>query len=276
MTKFQRKTSSKSNQGPLSIGVAFTISTPSKTARATSQLIDCLDRIYDKLAAQTGGEGQGSSSSSGRDGLEPQAFAEELANELEMLKKTPKRFKSGGDLCRGVAFVKCNFGSSSIRPSQLVWNLLNNTETVLPSLCSRLVPFDFVCPPHPRNFEDLIRAHVKGYVMELFKGSEGSELTGDSDFAGDKYTWRLEYNKHNMSSLPKSEVLKVLMEELPGSPAVMGAKYHVLVDVNPGICGVSVVSDFERLENYNVLKVLQQRKDAEMQAEWINRNNQDI
>jgi hypothetical protein len=215
-------------------GIAFTVGNLARTQQATSCLIEAIQPLI--LAHDEQPRGNGST------------LSDALQEELGELRASKKQIRSGGDLCKGVAYITVQCGNANKRPSELVHSLLSDEDNKLPAFVSRIIPFDYVTSPHFRNASDLVIARIKPFFESIIKPT----------------TWNMKFSKHAMSSIDQNEILSVLIDEIPArhEPSVMGSEWTVLIDVTPVLCGMSVVSDFERLCEYNVNRISKLRERA--------------
>ena len=212
----------------MSPGIAFTVGNLARTQQATSCLIEAVQPLL--MASD--------------DGPTKLSLSEALGAELGELRANKKKLQSGGDLCKGVAYVKIQT-STSLRPSELVHALLSDEKNKLPAYVSRIIPFDYVTSPHFRNASDLVTARIKPFFESISSPT----------------TWNMRFSKHAMSSVEQRQILNVLLSEIPErhEASVMDAEWTVLIDVTPVLCGMSVVRDFEKLAEYNVNKLAKLR-----------------
>lgn len=212
-------------------GIAFTVGNLARTQQATSCLIEAIQPLL--LSEETP---QGDNETS---------LSDLLRSELGELRATKRTMQSGGDLCKGVAYVKI-LTTTGKRPSELVYELLSNDKNKLPAYISRLMPFDFVTSPHVRNATEVIIARVKPFFEAI------AEPT----------MWNMRFSKHSNSSVDQRKLLDVLIEQIPDrhEPSAMAADWTILIDVTPVMCGMSIVKDFEKLGDYNINKLAKQRE----------------
>jgi hypothetical protein len=171
-------------------------------------------------------------------------LSDALGAEIGELRAAKRKLVSGGDLCKGVAYVKL-LDLSGKMPSQLVHDLLSNSQNKLPAYISRIIPFDFVTSPHMRNATDLVSARIKPFFENLVEPT----------------TWNMKFSRHAMSSVDQGQLLAALLNEIPErhEASVMSGEWTIIIDVTPVVCGMSVVRDFEKLCEYNVNKLAQLR-----------------
>lgn len=219
-------------------GVAITVGNPGKIPRAVSCLMQALQGVQ-----QDEKEGH----------CRIGSISDLLGAELEDMRANKKKFQSAGDLCRGIAYIK--FANEGVKPSELVHRLLEDESRPLPPFISRIIPFDYVSHPHYADATGIVVREIKPF----FEGIEKST------------TWTLKYSKHAMSSVDKSKLLQVMIEQIPDrhEPTVMGAEWTILVDVTPVICGISIVRDYEKFCEYNVAKLVQQRREQGEEADEV-------
>ena len=210
----------------MSPGIAFTVGNLARTQQATSCLIEAVQPLLLESVEEP----------------TSMSLSEALGAELGELRANKKKLQSGGDLCKGVAYVKIQ---GAMRPSQLVHALLSDEKNKLPAYVSRIIPFDYVTSPHFRNASDLVTARIKPFFESITLPT----------------TWNMRFSRHAMSSVEQRQILDVLLTEIPErhEASVMDAEWTVLIDVTPVLCGMSVVRDFEKLGEYNVNKLAKLR-----------------
>jgi len=214
----------------MSPGIAFTVGNLARTQQATSCMIEAIQPL---LLAEEAVED------------ETVSVSDLLGAELGVLRANKRKLQSGGDLCKGVAYIKL-LTQNGKKPSQLVHELFSNEKNKLPAFVSRVIPFDFVTSPHFRNASDLVVARIAPFFEAIETPT----------------TWNMKFSKHAMSSVDQRQILDVLIKEIPErhEPSVMAAEWTVLIDVTPAMCGMSVVRDFEKLAEFNVNKISKLRE----------------
>mmetsp|Transcript_63311 Transcript_63311/g.100032 ORF Transcript_63311/g.100032 Transcript_63311/m.100032 type:complete len:344 (-) Transcript_63311:18-1049(-) len=163
------------------------------------------------------------------------------------------RIKFYGEVTRGVAILACP--SESVvpdfpRPSVLVSSVFD-AQKEESGPCARfvvrLLPLDAVCAPHLSNF----RTAAAASLPKLF----ASARSGAS--------WYFSYFGRAMSTIKRDDALQVLKEVLAPlgyEISVSEAEYTVLIEVNPSLCGFSVLRDYEgSLHECNLQRVSRQR-----------------
>eukprot|EP00920_Eleutheroschizon_duboscqi_P031275 GHVT01075585.1.p1 GENE.GHVT01075585.1~~GHVT01075585.1.p1 ORF type:complete len:461 (+),score=136.86 GHVT01075585.1:347-1729(+) len=91
----------------------------------------------------------------------------------------------------------------------------------------------------------------------LLSSSSSPSSSSSSTAASTSETWSLLFSERHMKTLKKEEVLECL-DQLVGpnySVNLTDATYTIIVEVNPVLCGISVVSDYQRLKKFNVARL---------------------
>ncbi|CAE7271813.1 ABC1K7, partial [Symbiodinium sp. KB8] len=98
----------------------------------------------------------------------------------------------------------------------------------------RMAPLDYVCAPHLKNFQAAAAAVLPGAFAKARDG------------AG----WYFAFHSRAMGTIKRDEamsVLKQVLGPLPVELSVSDAEYMVVIEVNPVLCGFSVLQDYEHL-----------------------------
>eukprot|EP00928_Gymnodinium_smaydae_P012222 TRINITY_DN14442_c0_g2_i1.p1 TRINITY_DN14442_c0_g2~~TRINITY_DN14442_c0_g2_i1.p1 ORF type:complete len:335 (-),score=65.23 TRINITY_DN14442_c0_g2_i1:41-1045(-) len=253
--------------------VFVTCMIPSKCGRATSEAIGLLktarnllrpDAADDKTAEDSATANAGTSAPSQASSAATPSVNDLLAAELKELQteretefSTRERICFHCEPCRGVAIICCpqksQADSTFPMPSALVNNIFeryakdSNGELSAVRFLARLVPLDFVCSPHPKNFAAAAVASLPGAFSRI-GAKEGS-------------TWYCSFNCRAMSTIKREDVLvacKDVLRPLGYDMEVSEADYIVVVEVNPALCGFSVLkaADYENsMQQCNLQKV---------------------
>lgn len=103
----------------------------------------------------------------------------------------------------------------------------------------RMLPLDIVCSPHMKNFKVAATEYISKVFADVKEGS----------------SWRLLLQSRAMNTLKKEDVLpclKEILNPLNMDMSVCDAEYTILVEVNPSLCGISVIQDFAALHDCNL------------------------
>ncbi|CAE7304175.1 ABC1K7 [Symbiodinium natans] len=216
----------------------ITSHTPSQCSKATREAIRLLEAASEALRkAPEAKEETPAARSAG----------ESLESELQALRgdgaaKPPRRpLHFYCEVSRGVALLACP-GEEAVdfpSPSALVQRVFaqqrdGGHDVQAARFVCRMAPFDYVCPPHLKNFQATAAAVLPG---ALAKAREG---------AG----WYFAFHSRAMSTIKRDEamgVLKQVLAPLPVELSVSDAEYMVVIEVNPVLCGFSVLQDYEGL-----------------------------
>ncbi|CAE7808231.1 ABC1K7 [Symbiodinium sp. CCMP2592] len=102
----------------------------------------------------------------------------------------------------------------------------------------RMAPLDYVCAPHLKNFQAAAAAVLPGAFAKARDG------------AG----WYFAFHSRAMGTIKRDEAmsvsstrLKQVLGPLPVELSVSDAEYMVVIEVNPVLCGFSVLQDYEDL-----------------------------
>jgi len=159
--------------------------------------------------------------------------------------KVRQRVHVHTEVTRGVTVLACpedkdDAKATATAPSKLV-------EKVFASLRSqaqedrpdvrfvvRMVPLDVLAPPHLKNF----KAAAEKQLPAMMAAAGAEEGSG----------WYCSFNARAMNTLSQKEVLAVLKEVLAPLKldlSVSEADFMIVVEVNPLLCGFSVLRGFE-------------------------------
>ncbi|CAJ1328429.1 unnamed protein product [Effrenium voratum] len=212
--------------GPMpSRAVLVTSHTPSLCQKATREAIRLLDSAL--------GEGE-ERLDEPLDG-ERRSVGQSLDAELEALKAQPrrKRLRFHSEVSRGVALLA--YEPQQPLPSETVQKIFGlRKEANCPGarFVVRLAPLDFVCSPHLKSFQAAAAATLPNQFASARPG------------AG----WYMAFHSRAMGTIKRDEAmqaLKDILRPLDLDLSVSDAEYTVLVEVNPVLCGFSVLQGYE-------------------------------
>ncbi|EER10698.1 THUMP domain-containing protein, putative [Perkinsus marinus ATCC 50983] len=224
-------------------GVIITCNLPNRVKTATRDIIRLFELHW---AAINPDADKKSTSEEGTANV-----SESIEAELAELKEEKNRlFRFGGDVCRGVVFIRFEAGVT-MKPSEFVHSLLKSKDLTAPSNVCRISPLDIVRAPNP----DSLKVMGEKFVAEhLGKESQGTE------------TWKMEINSRNMSNMKRQMVLDLVspfVDDDKHAVSIVGAELTLLVEVNQLLCGMSLCREFEPLNKYHVGKCLGYGSDDE-------------
>lgn len=232
---------------------AFVVSseTPAMCQKATKEAIALLMAVVETSpsADRLEVKAEGSEAQQPRNGTH-KSVSEALESELRELRgedeeggvqaAKKRRISFLGEVTRGVAILSCPRKADAPdfpAPSQLVESvfqehrkgtgLVHDVRFVV-----RLLPLDFVCSPHLSNFRTAAAASLPTAFASVPPGA----------------TWYLAWFGRAMSTIKREDALVVIKEVLKPlglELSVSDAEHMIIVEVNPALCGFSVLRDFD-------------------------------
>ncbi|KAF4661090.1 hypothetical protein FOL47_006849 [Perkinsus chesapeaki] len=178
-------------------------------------------------------------------------ISDSIEAELAEIKEDKNRlFRFGGDVCRGVVFIRFEAGVT-MSPSEFVYSLLKSKDLTAPSNVCRISPLDIVRAPNP----DSLKVMGEKFVADrLGKDSTGNE------------TWKMEVNSRNMSNMKRQAVIDLVSPYVDGDKhevSIVSAELTLVVEVNQLLCGMSLCKEYEPLHKYHIGKCLGYGSDVE-------------
>ena len=153
-------------------------------------------------------------------------------------KNRPRRMAFHCEPLRGVALISvprhgAEPTSEFMAPSSLVKEVFKRqSESRAPRHVARMWPLDFVCAPHMSNF----KAAVTKELPVLFGAVQPDD------------TWNLAFNSRAMGTIRREDtlaLLKQILQPLGLDLSCSDPTYTVLIEVNPVLCGFSVLQGYE-------------------------------
>jgi len=212
------------------------------TQEATRLLLDALE-VARPCAHEGAKEDRGDSAErAGRSVTDAlQAELEELQNDSDSATQGSRSpgivFHS--EVTRGLAILACNPRmdvSNFPPPSKLVAEVFRACRKDAEDFREvrfvvRMIPLDVVCSPHPKNFRAAAEASLPGAFASAKEGA----------------TWYLAFHNRAMSTIKRDdalEILKGILNPLNFELSVSDAEYTVVIEVNPTLCGFSVLRGY--------------------------------
>jgi len=166
---------------------------------------------------------------------ELEAELQELRGDGATAAKRP-RIRFHGEVTRGISVLACPQKADSPNfpaPSVLVESVLATQRRESTSrFVVRLLPLDYVCSPHLSNFRDAVRKHLPVAFAGMKEGT----------------CWYIACFFRAMATIKREDVLSICKEVLGPlgmDLSVSDAEYTIMVEVNPSLCGFSVLRDYE-------------------------------
>jgi hypothetical protein len=171
-------------------------------------------------------------------------ISDEIENELAQLKASKRNFKYIGELSRGIGLLSV---PRKITPSHFLFTLLSgDLPSVPPMFVSRVFPLDWVCAPNQVSFESVVVPLVK----EKFASFP------------DDLTWKLEFDRHGLTNITKESAIGCLHDVIDPrhEVSIHNPDVVVMIQVTTQTCGVSLLRGFDKLCNYNLRKLILERR----------------
>jgi len=152
------------------------------------------------------------------------------------LKHGCKRVRILTEVTRGLTVLACPQAEGVPLPSKLVEAVFakqgkQTAERPDIRFVVRMVPLDIVMAPHQRNFRDAVEKHLPQLLAEVPKGSG----------------WACSFHSRAMNTLTYKDVLAVFKEftaPLELDLCVSEPDIMIVVEVNPLLCGISVLRGY--------------------------------
>ncbi|OLQ07485.1 hypothetical protein AK812_SmicGene9097 [Symbiodinium microadriaticum] len=230
----------KRPRGPMPTrSMLITSHTPSQCSKATREAIRLLEAASESLRQVPEAK---------EDTPAARSAGESLEAELQALRgdgsakpqKRPLHFYC--EVSRGVALLSYPGEEEDLNapsPSELVQRVFvqqrdGGQDAQAARFVCRMAPLDYVCAPHLKNFQAAAAAVLPGAFAKARDG------------AG----WYFAFHSRAMGTIKRDEamsVLKQVLGPLPVELSVSDAEYMVVIEVNPVLCGFSVLQDYEHL-----------------------------
>eukprot|EP00931_Biecheleriopsis_adriatica_P104305 TRINITY_DN78989_c0_g1_i1.p1 TRINITY_DN78989_c0_g1~~TRINITY_DN78989_c0_g1_i1.p1 ORF type:complete len:320 (-),score=89.05 TRINITY_DN78989_c0_g1_i1:12-944(-) len=218
--------------------VLVTSGTPSQCPKATREATRFLESALEALRPAASEEQ--AAETAGR------SIGESLEAELQALRgeegaKPPKRpIRFHSEVSRGVALLSCPGSEEDPQfptPSELVSQVFakqrqSGADCSAARFVVRMAPLDYVCSPHLKNFQATAAAVLP------------KALAGAKEGAG----WYCAFHGRAMTTITRQDVLTTLKEVLAPlnlDLSVSDAEYMIVIEVNPVLCGFSVLQGYE-------------------------------
>lgn len=218
-------------------GLLFTVSNPSKLQLAANSLLALCDSHYSQAdeSVLTTDEIPESDNVNISDAIE---------QELSQLNASKRNFKYLGELTRGIGLLSF---PRKTTPSDFVFTLLSgDLPSVPPMFVSRIIPIDWVCAPNQVSFESVIVPLVKAKFASFT----------------DDITWKLELDRHGLTNITKESAIECLHSVIDPrhEVSIFNPDVVVMIQVTTQTCGVSLLRGFDKLCNYNLRKLILERR----------------
>lgn len=229
----------KRPRGPVPTrSLLITSHTPSQCSKATREAIRLLEAASESLRQVPEAKEDTPAARSAGESLEAELQALRGDGSVKPQKK-PLHFYC--EVSRGVALLSYP-GEEDLNapsPSVLVQRVFaqqrdGGHDAQAARFVCRMAPLDYVCAPHLKNFQAAAAAVLPGAFAKARDG------------AG----WYFAFHSRAMGTIKRDEamsVLKQVLGPLPVELSVSDAEYMVVIEVNPVLCGFSVLQDYENL-----------------------------